>query len=199
MKTSTKIWMCLGGCALVVLGVLCIANPGSTILSLAWALGLILLIAGFSTIGVWSTMRDEDPYSGLTFLGALLQIFLGTWMVINPAPLAVALPFIFAFWVLFEGVKVVIDSFNFKEFGFKKWWLLCLFGVLIACAGCYGLFYNPAASAATIAWLVGLGIILDGVSYWVRVAAVNRVQKKMHRIADHIRKVVDIEDVEEVK
>ena len=30
-------------------------------------------------------------------------------------------------------------------------------------------------------------------------AAVNRVQKKMHRIADHIRKVVDIEDVEEVK
>ena len=52
------------------------------------------------------------------------------------------------------------------------------------------MFYNPAASAATIAWLVGLGIILDGVSYWVRVAAVNRVQKKMHRIADHIRRGV---------
>ena len=75
----------------------------------------------------------------------------------------------------------------------------CLLAVLVICAGCYGLFCNPAASAATIAWLVGLGIILDGVSYWVRVAAVNRVQKKMHRIADHIRKVVDIEDVEEGK
>ena len=191
--------MCLGGIALVVLGVLCIIYPGNTIVSLAWAFGLMLIVSGCSTFGAWATLRHINPFNGLTFLAALVQVILGCVLIINPAPLAVALPFIFAFWVLFEGVKVVIDSFNFKEFGFKKWWLLCLFGVLIACAGCYGLFYNPAASAKTIAWLVGLGIILDGVSYWVRVAAVNRVQKKMHRIADHIRKVVDIEDIEPVE
>lgn len=43
MKTSTKIWMCLDGCALVVIGVLCILYPGSTLLSISWLFGLFFL------------------------------------------------------------------------------------------------------------------------------------------------------------
>ena len=199
MKTSTKIWMCLAGIALVVLGVLCIMYPGDTLVSLAWALGIILVVSGCSTFGVWNTLRGINPYNGLTFLAALLQVFLGIVLIINPAPLAIALPFIFAFWVLFEGFSLLIDSFNYKRLGWNKWWVLCLLSVLIVCAGCYGLFCNPIASAKTLAWLVGFGIILDGVGYWVKVAAVNRVEKRLHKLSDRIHQVLDIEDVEEVK
>ncbi|MBR0309636.1 MAG: DUF308 domain-containing protein [Paludibacteraceae bacterium] len=199
MNTSTKIWMCLGGIALVALGVLCIAHPGDTILSLAWALGLTLLVSGCSTFGVWVTLRAINPFNSLTFLTALLQVFLGVLLIINPAPLAIALPFVFAFWVLFEGVELAIDSFNYKRLGFRTWWLLCLLGLLAAVAGCYGLFCDPVASAKVLAWIVGVAIILDGVGYWVKVAAINRVQQKMNRVANRIREAVDIEDVEEVK
>ena len=199
MKTSTKIWMCLAGIALVVLGVLCIMYPGDTLLSLAWAFGLMLIVTGCSTFGVWATFRAINPFSGLTFLAALMQVFLGILLIINPAPLAVALPFIFAFWVMYEGIGLMVDSFNYKRLGWDKWWVLCLLSVLIICAGCYGLFCNPVASAATLAWLVGLGIILDGVGNWLKVAAVNRVEKRLHKISDRIQQVLDIEDVEEAK
>ena len=199
MKTSTKIWMCLAGIALVVLGVLCIMYPGSTLLSLAWAFGLMLIVTGCSTFGAWATLRHVNPFNGLTFLAALMQVFLGIVLIINPAPLAVALPFIFAFWVMYEGIGLMVDSFNYKRLGWDKWWVLCLLSVLIICAGCYGLFCNPAASAATLAWLVGLGIILDGVGSWLKVAAVNRVEKRFHKISDRIQQVLDVEDVEEVK
>ncbi len=199
MQTSTKIWMCLAGIALVVLGVLCIMYPGSTLLSLAWAFGLMLIVTGCSTFGAWATLRHVNPFNGLTFLAALMQVFLGIVLIINPAPLAVALPFIFAFWVMYEGIGLMVDSFNYKRLGWDKWWVLCLLSVLIICAGCYGLFCNPAASAATLAWLVGLGIILDGVGSWLKVAAVNRVEKRLHKISDRIQQVLDVEDVEEVK
>ena len=199
MKTSTKIWMCLAGIALVVLGVLCIMYPGNTLLSLAWAFGLMLIVTGCSTFGAWATLRHVNPFNGLTFLAALMQVFLGIVLIINPAPLAVALPFIFAFWVMYEGIGLMVDSFNYKRLGWDKWWVLCLLSVLIICAGCYGLFCNPAASAATLAWLVGLGIILDGVGNWLKVAAVNRVEKRLHKISDRIQQVLDVEDVEEVK
>ena len=43
--------MCLAGIALVVLGVLCIMYPGNTLLSLAWAFGLMLIVTGCSTFG----------------------------------------------------------------------------------------------------------------------------------------------------
>ncbi len=188
--------MCIAGCALVVLGVLCIIYPSDTIMSLAWALGLILLVSGCSSFGAWATLRAINPLSGLTFLAALLQVILGIVMIINPAPLAVALPFVFAFWVMYEGLNALLDSFTYKRLGFSKWWLICLFGVLMICAGCYGMFSDPVASAKTLAWLVGLAIIFDGVSYWVRVYAVNRVEKKLRRLSDHFHQVLDIEDVE---
>ena len=191
--------MCLAGIALVALGVLCIMYPGSTLLSLAWAFGLMLIVTGCSTFGAWATLRHVNPFNGLTFLAALMQVFLGIVLIINPAPLAVALPFIFAFWVMYEGIGLMVDSFNYKRLGWDKWWVLCLLSVLIICAGCYGLFCNPAASAATLAWLVGLGIILDGVGSWLKVAAVNRVEKRLHKISDRIQQVLDVEDVEEVK
>lgn len=188
--------MCLAGVALVVLGVLCIMYPGDTILTLAWAFGLMLIISGCSTFGAWATLRAINPYSGLTFLTALLQVILGVVLVINPAPLAIALPFIFAFWVLYEGIGLLVDSFNYKRLGWSKWWVLCLISVLVICAGCYGLFGDPIASAKTLAWLVGIGIILDGVGNWIEVAAVNRVEKRLHKIADNIKKAIEIEDVE---
>ena len=199
MKTSTKIWMCLAGIALVVLGVLCIMYPGSTLLSLAWAFGLMLIVTGCATFGAWATFRAINPFGGLTFLTALLQLILGIVLIFNPAPLAVALPFIFAFWVMYEGIGLMVDSFNYKRLGWNKWWVLCLLSVLIICAGCYGLFCNPVASATTLAWLVGLGIILDGVGNWLKVAAVNRVEKRLHKISDRIQQVLDVEDVEEAK
>ncbi len=199
MKTSTKILMCLAGIALVVLGVLCIIYPGSTLVSLAWAFGLMLVISGCSTFGAWATLRAINPFSGLTFLAALLQVFLGVAIIIMPAPLAVALPFIFAFWVFYEGLNLMLDSFNYRKLGFRRWWVLCLLGVLAMCGGCYCFFCDPSISATTIAWLVGLGIIADGIGNWVKVAAVNRVEKKLNKLADRFHQVIDIEDVEEVK
>ena len=199
MKTSTKILMCLAGVALVVLGVLCIMYPGDTILTLAWALGIMLVVSGCSTFGAWATFRAINPYSGLTFLAALMQVILGVVLIVNPAPMAIALPFIFAFWVLYEGIGLFVDSFNYKRLGWSKWWVLCLISVLVIVAGCYGLFCDPIASAKTLAWLVGIGIILDGVGNWLKVAAVNRVENRLHKIADNIRQIIDVEDVEEIK
>jgi len=196
MKTSTKIWLCLSGCALVLLGVLCIMYPGDTLVSLAWVFGLILVVAGFGTFGTWAALRRLNPFSGLTFLTALLHVFLGIVIIVMPAPLAVALPFIFAFWVFYEGLSLLLDSFNYKRFGFSKWWILSLLGVLAMCGGCYSLFCNPAVSAKIIAWLVGLAIIADGIGNWIKVLAVSRVEKRLNKLAERLDQVLDIEDVE---
>ena len=92
MKTSTKIWMCLAGVALVALGVMCILCPGTTLLSLAWVFGLMFFLGGCTEMAAWSATRGFIPMSGLMFLSALLQIILGAIMVFHPAPLMVALP-----------------------------------------------------------------------------------------------------------
>ena len=196
MKTSTKIWMCLGGCALVVIGVLCILYPGSTLLSISWLFGLFFFVGGCTQMAAWSATRGYMQTSGLSFFSALLQIILGCVMLFNPAPMMVALPFIFAFWLLFEGMNLAIGSADFKRVGFGNWWILCCWGILSACFGVYCLF-NPAIGAETIAWIVGLGIIIDGVGHWIKVALVNKVEKRFIKLHDRLKEVEDIawEDV----
>ena len=197
MKTSTKIWMCLAGVALVALGVLCILYPGNTLLSLAWVFGCVFFLGGCTQMAAWAATRGFMPLSGLTFLSALLQIILGLVMVFNPAPLMVALPFLFAFWLLFEGINLAIGSFDFKRVGFGGWWLECCFGVLASCFGVYCLL-NPNVSIETIAWIVGIGIIIDGIGYWVKVALVNKVEKRFIKLHDRLHEIEDI-TWEEVK
>lgn len=190
MKKSTKILMSLGGCILVAIGVLCIVYPGSTLLSLAWLFGLIFFFGGCTQMSIWVGIRRFIPMSGLSFLAALLQIILGCIMLFNPTPMMAALPFIFAFWLLFEGINLAVSSFDFKLVGFRNWWLICCFGVLAACFGIYCLL-NPNVSMETIAWLVGLGIILDGVGQWVKVFVVNKIEKRFNKVRDHFHEIED--------
>lgn len=194
MKTSTKIWMCLAGIALVALGIVCLVNTGSTLLSLAWLLGLFFLVAGCCEFAAWGKLHLILPQSGLLFLSAMLQVLMGIFFIIHPVSLAAALPFVFAFVILFEGVRIAIESFDFKQVGFRYWWIMLLFGLLAAAFGVYG-FFQPAISATTLIILVSLGIVLAGVGYWVQVAGINRFEKRLKQLHDRFEFV----DAEEVK
>ena len=193
--------MCLAGVALVALGVLCIMYPGETLLSLAWLFGLIFFVGGCTQMAAWSSTHRFLPRSGLMFFSALLQIILGCLMVFHPAPVMVALPFLFAFWLLFEGIDMSIASFDFKLVGFRRWWIVCCLGVLMAAFGIYCLV-NPNVSVEAIAWIVGLGIILDGVGNWIKVFVINKIEKRLTGLGDRFRaavnEVIDI-PFEEVK
>ncbi|MBR3648175.1 MAG: DUF308 domain-containing protein [Paludibacteraceae bacterium] len=196
MKTSSKIWMCLAGVALVALGVLCIMYPGPTLMSLAWVFGLVFFVGGCTQMGAWATVRHFMPRSGLMFFSALLQILLGCLMILHPEPLMIIMPFVFAFWLIFEGIDVAIGSADFKLVGFRKWWIVCCLGILSACFGVYCLV-NPNVSAETIAWIVGLGIIIDGIGNWVKVALINKLEKRFTQLGNRFRAAIkDIEDVQ---
>ena len=185
----------MAGVALVALGVLCIINPGATLLSLAWVIALLFFLGGCAQMGFWAKARVVMPNSGLVFFSALLQILLGIMMLCIPEPTMIALPFIFAFWLLYEGINMAFVSLDIKTVGFRKWWILCCIGVIAAAFGVCCLVY-PNVSAETIAWLVGLGIIIDGVGYWVRVALINKVEKRLAGLANRFHKAVkEIEDV----
>ena len=46
IKTSTKILLAVAGILLIVLGIVCIANPAATLFSTAWMIGCLTLVSG---------------------------------------------------------------------------------------------------------------------------------------------------------
>lgn len=70
MKTSTKIWLCVAGLLLIILGVVCIAKPDITLVSAAWVLGCFTLIAGISKLIFTFRTQAFLPNSGTRALSA---------------------------------------------------------------------------------------------------------------------------------
>ena len=108
MLTSRKIYMGITGAALVALGIICIAKPIATVISLAWVLGLVTLASGISTFLNWINLRRDFPQSGSIFLSSMMQIILGVIFLRHDLALASILPLTFAFFLIIEGINLAI-------------------------------------------------------------------------------------------
>ena len=185
MKTSTKIWLCIAGLLLIVLGVLCLCKPDITLLSAAWILGCLTLFAGIAKLVFTIKTQGFLPNSGTRMLSALLDIFFGCFFLCNLLGTAVALPVVFAIWVMLQGVIIAVQSFDYKKVGFPQWWVLLILGVAGAVLGFVGLKHLNI-TAMTLSTLIGLAIILCGLAYILAVVGVNRFEKKVEAVRDAV-------------
>ncbi|MBR6886484.1 MAG: DUF308 domain-containing protein [Bacteroidales bacterium] len=178
MKTSTKIWLCLSGVLLVILGVICIVRPDITLVSAAWILGCFTLVEGITKLIFTLKTQRFIPNSGTRMLSSLLDIFFGCFFLFNILQTAISLPVVFSLWVMIEGVIIAVDSFDYKKVGFSQWWIILVLGVAGAVLGFYGL-RNLDVAAKTLSVLIGIGIVANGLAYILALIGVNRFEKKI--------------------
>lgn len=153
--------MGLTGVALVALGIVCICNPGATMLSASLIIGILTLVSGISTLIMWSRIKFFLP-TGNLLLSGILQVILGLIFLNNKLFLAAAIPVVFAFWLLVEGLILAIRSFDFKAAGFRAWWVLCVLGVAAAVLGTYCIKAPYSVGGPALSYLFGAGIIALG-------------------------------------
>ena len=190
VKTSTKIWLAIAGILLIVLGIVCIANPAATLFSAAWMIGCFTLFSGISQLIFTFKTQAFLPNSGTRMLSSILQIILGIIFLGHNLFVTVSLPIIFASWVLVEGIILAVQSFDFKRIGFSGWWGILLLGIAGAILGFLGL-KNPDVAGATLSWFIGCGIIAMGVSYLLALCGINRFEKKVGQIRSNIKAAID--------
>ena len=190
MDKSTKIWLVIAGVLLVALGVLCLCQPTETLFATAWMIGCFTLISGISKMVFTFRTQKFLPNSGSRMLSALLLIILGIIFLANNLFVTISLPIIFAMWVLIEGVIVVVNSFDYKKYGFQYWWVILLLGLAGAFLGVLGL-RNPDVTAVTLSTFIGIGIILIGVGYIVAVWGVNKFEKQVKQQVDQISNAIN--------
>ena len=180
MKKSTKIWLCIAGLLLIILGIVCIAKPGITLLSAAWVLGCFTLAAGIAKMVFTFKTQAYLPNSGTRMLSAVLDIIFGLFFLFNILSTAVSLPVVFSIWIIIEGIVIAVESFDYKEMGFPQWWVLLILGICGAVLGFFGL-RNLGVAAGALSTVIGLGIIANGLAYILAVVGLNRFEEKLEK------------------
>ncbi len=180
-----NVYLIVTAILLIVLGVLCIANPGASFLSTAWIMGLIILLSGISQFIMGLTLGRMLPNAGMTTLMGLLQIIIGVMLLGNDLLASTTLIVAFAMWVMFEGISLAVNAFEYKHFHFGGWWIMLLLGICSIVLGFLAL-QNPDVTAPSLGMLVGLGILANGI---VRIVAFFGIKRIGNRIRDFKEKV----------
>lgn len=180
MKPSSKIFMGISGIFLIFAGIIIIANPGATLVSLAWLLGFSVTFAGVFTFLFW-LFGARVIFGGPTVLFAAIgEILIGAFLFGNNIIVAEALPYIFGIWILIKGVDVAVRSFDYKAVGFSAWWILLLLGIASAVLGIFSLT-KPIVGSSAISILLGLGILLDGVHYIIALFGIQKFERNVKK------------------
>ncbi|MCR5193233.1 MAG: DUF308 domain-containing protein [Bacteroidales bacterium] len=165
---------------LIILGAVCIVNPVEIFQSMAWLVGVIILLTGVVSLIFGLRAQKYLPNAGSTTLLAAFQIFVGITMLCNNVVSSVAIIVVFAMWVIFEGLSLSILSFDYKRSGYDRWWIMLLFGVCSILLGFLAM-RKPEAVQRFMGIMLGFGIFANGIERIVAFSALRRIQ---HTVRD---------------
>lgn len=181
MKKKSRIWLVITGVLFIVLGVVCICNPAETLFSMAWLIGCFTLFAGISKLVFGLRTQNFLPNSGTQVLMGVVDIMFGIFFLANSIFVAASLPFLFAFWIIFEGISLFISAFDYKRLGFGGWWGIMLFGIAGTVLGFFALKY-PEASGMTLSTLFGCALIVNGIAHVVAFIGIKKLEKHVGEV-----------------
>jgi uncharacterized membrane protein HdeD (DUF308 family) len=151
----------LRGLAAIAFGILALAWPGVTLVTLvlfwgAWALvdGVTALVAG------WRAKDSGKPMWQIVLVG-LVGIAAGVLTFVMPGVTAIALLIMIAVWAIVSGIFQIVAAIRLRK-EIANEWMLILSGALSVVFGAL-MIYNPGAGALAVLWLIAYFAIAFGV------------------------------------
>lgn len=95
------------------------------------------------------------------FLRGLLGIAVGLLVLARPMDSVAALALVIAFWALFSGFTMTVQSFEVKSYA-PHWWVLLLSGIVAIGFGIASLMYYPGLSLTFAVVLTSWWLLITG-------------------------------------
>ena len=169
MRTAVrKTWWIplVQGIAAVIIGVLLLMNPATTLIGLAIFLGAYWLVGGiFDIIGAF-TRRGGDRHWGWALFGGIIAIIAGLLLLSQPLMGAAVLPFVMvimiAAFAIISGIMNIIWAIRARNEIKGEGWLI-VWGVISVILGIW-ILTTPWASAVALVWVGAIFAIVGGLA-----------------------------------
>ncbi len=149
------------GILMIAMGIWCFANPGATFASLAFLLGVVMLIAGAVGIASYFWRRKFGLESGWQLAEGIVTLVLSILVLANRLVAEVMIPLFFGMWLIFTGTIHVMQGLELYRLKKKGWYWPGGFGLLSLAAGIFT-FVNPLVAGITVMMIIGILFVIQG-------------------------------------
>jgi uncharacterized membrane protein HdeD (DUF308 family) len=189
-------WFLVSGILFIATGIAIYASPAASYVSLSILFSILMISNGFSQIVFASANSKSLRGWGWILVSGIIDLALGTYLLLYPAVTMVSLPYFVGFWLIFRSFSLMGTSFDLQALGVSGWGWLLFGGILMLVLGGVIVYY-PAAGVVSIvafsgsAFIIGgflniyLAFLLKGVK-----GEVNQVRKTVGSVTGSFKKAV---------
>jgi uncharacterized membrane protein HdeD (DUF308 family) len=138
-----------------VAGVIILIKPGDSLATLAVIAGIFLLVDGILELA--ESFMSSTRNRGIVALFGVVTAIVGVLLIRHPVGGVTAVALLIGLWLIVIGVIRFASAFD--EYSNRGWYALA--GVIELIAG-IAIVANPNIGFATLAILVGIGFIING-------------------------------------
>ncbi|WP_338875884.1 DUF308 domain-containing protein [Spirosoma sp. SC4-14] len=149
VRETAKHWWIplLVGLLLIGFSIWIIATPLTSYLSLSVLFSFMLTVTGIAEVAFAINNRQRIQGWGWMMIGALIDLALGVYLLVNPSVTMVVLPMLLGAVLLLRGVFAMGSAFSLRSAGIPNWgWVLLLgiglvvFAILMISNPTFGMF-----------------------------------------------------------
>ncbi|MGS0527107.1 HdeD family acid-resistance protein [Zobellia nedashkovskayae] len=152
----------LVGILYLFIGVWVIRTPLESYLSLSMLFSFFILASGIFHIVFAISNRNVMEGLNWYLLAGLLDLIVGTLLLVHPLMTMMLLPIFVGFWLLFQSILSLGLSFQLKVFGVTRWGLLIFWGIVTLLLSLLILTY-PFYAGLSLVYMTAFGFITAGV------------------------------------
>lgn len=162
----------------IIMGLLMLIFPQLVSNTICYIIGAICLITGGLAIYVYIASEVYGPLAMVTLVISILFIGLGLFVFLNPETFASFIPLVMGIILALEGFSKLQSSITLKKYNYDKWWEILIGAIVIFIFGII-LILNPFTSLIILIRLLGIFLIIDGISNILTAFSYNKIEKSI--------------------
>lgn len=186
MEKKNKIFLLIAGILSIMIGIMMFAFPLEAMQGISWLIGLLILIAGIALLIFYCNGVYLLFGSTWVLLDTIATIAVGILIMCESRSVSQFVPYLFGIWLFIMGLQELIIGTQFVHYHISQAWISILLGCVIMVLG-FLCCWKPIAGSIGLSYLMGIGIILFGVSLLVTLGRINSIQgsvKKFFKALD---------------
>jgi len=190
IRYNVKNWwsFLISGLLFIALGIAIYARPVAGYVSLSILFSVLMLTNGFFQIVFASSNRGVLKGWGWILVSGIIDLALGTYLVMYPTITMVTLPYFVGFWLIFRSSYLMGSSFDLKALGIKGWGWLLFGGIGMLILGCLTVYY-PVSGAVSIIAVSGSAFIVGGFMNIILGFQLKSIKSEAGRIKEAVNKI----------